>query len=86
MKFMEMNHTAEIRRLKEDLAPGFVWPDGDRSAKAARLEAELANVTAERDRLLARYESRTWRKSQIRRDEIQREQGHEEGIGRAAGR
>ena len=58
MKFMEMNHTAEIRQLKEDLAPGFVWPDRDRSAKAARLEAELASVTAERDRLLARYESR----------------------------
>ena len=58
MKFMEMNHTAEIRQLKEDLAPGFVWPDQDQSAKAAKLEAELASVTAERDRLLARYESR----------------------------
>ena len=58
MKFMEMNHAAQIRRLKEDLVPGFVWPDRDRYAKAARLEAELASVTAERDRLLARYESR----------------------------
>ena len=58
MKFMEMNHTAEIRQLKEYLAPGFVWPDQDQSAKAARLEAEPANVMAERDRLLARYESR----------------------------
>ena len=36
MKFMEMNHAAQIRRLKEDLAPGFVWPDRDRSAKAAQ--------------------------------------------------
>ena len=58
MKFMEINHAAQIRRLKEDLAPGFVWPGPDQSAKAARLEAELASVTAERDRLLARYESR----------------------------
>ena len=36
MKFMEMNHTAEIRQLKEDLVPGFVWPDRDQSAKAAQ--------------------------------------------------
>ena len=64
MKFMEMNHTAEIRQLKEDLAPGFVWPDQDQSAKAARLEAELTNVTAERDGCWPATKAGTWRKSQ----------------------
>ena len=58
MKSMETEHAAEMRRLKGDLVPGFSWPDRDRSAKAAKLEAEPASVTAERDRLQARCESR----------------------------
>ena len=52
---MNMEHAAEMQRLRGEMAPGFSWPDPDQSALVERYKTRVEELETEVRALKRRY-------------------------------